>query len=193
MPMMTPSATPAKPKSRLIGCSETEKPNARLEINSMSAASYAPAPDSVGFPAVFFAAASRRRRCIQNTSGVSLSTQRRRRGSARWCGEFAAGVPRRRVLSSRDVVDETRFADTRGDQQADRTVLERLDRLERFGVARFEIIEGEAGALDGGAALIEDARGEFAACDFASAILKHSVKRGRRCAFARREIAIARG
>jgi len=30
-------------------------------------------------------------------------------------------------------------------------------------VARFEIIEGEAGALDGGAALIEDARGEFAA------------------------------
>src|SRR6516164_11830390 len=54
MPMMTPSVTPAKPKNKLIGCSETEKPSARLEISSISAASSA----ALLIPTAFYCAAA---------------------------------------------------------------------------------------------------------------------------------------
>src|SRR5207245_2534988 len=42
-----------------------------------------------------------------------------------------------------DIVDQPRRAELGCDQEADGAVLDRPDRLERFGVARFEIVEHE--------------------------------------------------
>ncbi len=50
--------------------------------------------------------------------------------------------------SHRDVVDEPRLAEPGGDEQAQRAVGERLGARERFGVARLEIVDGEARGLD---------------------------------------------
>src|SRR5262245_31542373 len=92
-----------------------------------------------------------------------------------WGRPNAQRVLRWQVYSNRDVVDQPRRADARGDQEADRTVLDRADRLERVGVAGVQIGEHEARALDGGAPLVEDARRELSARDPAGAILEHPV------------------
>src|SRR5262245_17474887 len=62
-----------------------------------------------------------------------------------------------RSLSHRDVVDEARAADLRGDEQPQRTIGGALDLAERGGIARLEIIELEARLFDLGAAIVEHA------------------------------------
>src|ERR1700730_3528730 len=47
------------------------------------------------------------------------------------------------------IVDQPRLADLGGDQQADRPVLVGVDWRESLGVARLEVVEDEARALDG--------------------------------------------
>src|ERR1700741_417872 len=45
--------------------------------------------------------------------------------------------------SHRDIVDEPRASESRRDQEADRAILRRRNRLQRIGVARFKIVHHE--------------------------------------------------
>src|ERR1044072_5999247 len=128
MPMMTPSATPAKPKNKLIGCSETEKPSARLEINSMERSLLGTRIDGLVDPHGVLLRRGRSLRCIQNTSLPREST----RADPRRPSPAAPLSPHGKV------VDQPRLANTRGDQQPDGAVLQRADRREGLGMARLE-------------------------------------------------------
>ena len=81
--------------------------------------------------------------------------QRQSPGRAAANSAFGAGVkklPARPALLPADldshIVDQPRLADLCGDQQADRPVLVGVDWRESLGVARLEVVEDEARALD---------------------------------------------
>src|SRR5215475_3274653 len=93
--------------------------------------------------------------------------------------------------SDLNVVNQPRAPDARGDEQPQGTIGLALDLAERRGVARFEIIELEAGLLDLGATLVEHARDAITARDGGSALLEHAIECRRRGAFRRRQIGIA--
>ena len=79
----------------------------------------------------------------------------------------------------------------RRDQEPDRLARGVRDRRQRLGVARFEIIEREAGSRDRGAALVEHGPDRRARDDPLGAFLEHAIERRRRGALGGREIAVA--
>src|SRR5208282_710837 len=92
----------------------------------------------------------------------------------------------------RDVIDKPRLADARGDKKPERPFLGRGEGGKRFGVARFEVIEREAGLHDRRSALAEDGADWLARSDFVCAFGEHAMQSGGRCALARRQVEVPR-
>ena len=103
----------------------------------------------------------RRARQQEHAGGPATRASRARR-----CCDQAAELRTNRqsllLAHHRDIVDQARLADPGGDQQPDRAILGGCDRLERVGVAGFEIVEREACTLDRRAAFVEHAGEQLA-------------------------------
>src|SRR5215468_4605756 len=96
-------------------------------------------------------------------------------------------------ISHRHIVDQARAADLGGDEEPQGAIGGALDFGKGRGVARFEIVELEAGSFNLGAAFIEHTRDALAARNGSGAFLEHAIERRCGRTLLWREIGIARG
>src|SRR5215467_10560860 len=112
-----------------------------------------------------------------------------------WLPRFMDVTIRRREISSdsrRNIVDQPCLAEARRGEQTERAVLRSLDAPQRFGVARFEIVDRKPRCFDCEPSLARDLRDRLARCDPRCALLEDAVEHRRDRAFGRREIDVAR-